>query len=180
MRRLILRMNCSLDGCVAAANGDLEWIFPGIDPECERWAVAQLWDAGLHLMGSHTYGDMAAHWPTSGEPYAPPMNDIPKVVFSSTLKDATWPETRIVAGDLRTEIERLKREDGKDLLAHGGVGFARSLVRAGVVDEYRLFIHPIVVGDGPRIFDVDGPTRLQLVDAKVFERGIIATTLRPS
>jgi len=179
MRRLILRQNCSLDGCVAAPDGDLEWVFTGIDPECQRWAVADLWNAGLHLMGSRTYGDMAAHWPTSDEPYAPPMNAIPKVVFSSSLQEAPWGETRIVAGDLRTEIDRLKREDGKDMIAHGGASFARSLIRAGLVDEYRLFIHPVVVGDGLRIFDVEAPTRFTLVDTKVFARGVVAQTLRP-
>lgn len=93
-------------------------------------------------MGSVTYYDMAAHWPNSDESYAVPMNQIPKIVFSKSLKKAHWGETRIVAGGLSTEIKRLKQEPGRGLLAHGGVRFAQSLIRTGLIDVYRLIVHP--------------------------------------
>jgi hypothetical protein len=90
-------------------------------------------------MGATTYAVMAAHWPSAPGPFAEPMNEIPKVVFSHSLASADWGETTIAAGDLTEAITRLKQErsDGY-LLAHGGARFARSLVETGLIDEYRL------------------------------------------
>jgi hypothetical protein len=86
-----------------------------------------VWGAGAHLMGRVTYEEMAAFWPTSTSDYARSMNEIPKVVFSKTLKQAGWAETRIAGGDLREEIGRLKREPGNDLIAYGGAVGGRLL-----------------------------------------------------
>jgi dihydrofolate reductase len=123
---------------------------------------------------------MAAYWTTSQEPYAPPMNEIPKVVFSNTLRAAPWGETRIASGQLVDEIACLKREPGKDLLAHGGVGLARSLVASGLIDEYRLVVHPVALGAGRSPFSaLTAPIRLRLHDAVTFKTGVIARTLRP-
>ena len=94
-------------------------------------------------MGRRTYDDMAGYWPCSTEPFAPAMNEIPKVVFSRTLRQATWTASRVAGGDVADEIAALKRQPGKDILAHGGVRFARSLAYLGLVDEYRLLIHPV-------------------------------------
>lgn len=177
MSKLVLQMQYSLDGFVCGPNGEVEWAVPGIDRECTDWIVERISTAGAHLMGSVTYGDMAAHWPTSTEPYAEPMNSIPKIVFSRTLKEAPWGETRIVSGDLADEIARLKQESGKDLLAHGGARFAQSLARTGLIDEYRLIVHPVVLGSGLRLFpEGGGPVRLKLVDATTFKTGSIAKT----
>lgn len=180
MRRLILQMQISLDGFVSGPGNRHDWIFTGLQEEFAEWCVGRLWDAGAHLMGRVTYGDMAAYWPTSTEPYARPMNDIPKIVFSRTLRDAKWGESRVVAGDMAREIARLKSETGKDLLAHGGAGFARSLVQTGLVDEYRLVTHPVALGTGRSPFaGLAAPVRLALVDAVTFRTGVIAKTLRP-
>jgi dihydrofolate reductase len=91
---------------------------------------------------------MAAVWPTSTSEYAAPMNEIPKVVFSKTLENANWPESRIPRGDLAEEIAALKREPGNDLIAHGGATFARALSRERLIDEYRLVIQPAALGAG--------------------------------
>jgi dihydrofolate reductase len=82
MRRLVLKMSMSLDGFVCGPNGELDWIFRSFDDELTAWQVEALRQAGVHAMGSRTFRDMANHWPTSPEPYAAPMNEIPKVVFS--------------------------------------------------------------------------------------------------
>jgi dihydrofolate reductase len=177
MRKLVLQMQYSLDGFVCGPNGEVEWAFPGIDAECTDWIVARISQAGAHLMGSVTYEDMAAHWPSSTEPYAEPMNRIPKIIFSRTLKEAPWGETRIVSGDLAEEITRLKHESGKDLLAHGGARFAQSLASTGLIDEFRLVVHPVVLGNGQRLFlDGGAPVRLKPVDATKFKTGTIAKT----
>ena len=90
MRKLILKMQCSLDGFVGGPKGELDWIFASFDAEFEVRESERLWHAGAHLMGKATYGDMAAHWPTSTEAYAPPMNQIPKIVFSHSLQTTPW------------------------------------------------------------------------------------------
>ena len=119
--------------------------------------------------------------PTSSEPAAAPMNQTPKLVLSRSLRDAPWGETRIVAGDVATEVARQKQECGRDLLAHGGVRFARSLIQSGLIDEYRLIVHPVVLGRGLQLFSqIASPARLALVEGVTFKTGVIAKTLRPA
>lgn len=180
MRKLVLKMHQSLDGFVGGPKGEVDWVFPSLDDKAGAWNMDTLWSAGVHLMGRVTYGDMAAHFPTSTEPYAAPMNQIPKVVFSKTLKEATWAGTRVASGDLVEEVTRLKREPGKDLLAHGGAGFVQSLVKHGLIDEYRLFIHPVVLGNGLRLFpEREQPMNLRLVSATRFDTGTVVHVYRP-
>ena len=112
---------------------------------------------------------MAEHWPDSTEPYAPPMNEIPKVVFSKTLESADWADSTIDSGDLADGIARLRAEPGKDILVHGGAGFAQSLSRERLIDEYRLIVHPIALGAGRPLFG--GPVDLELVSARSFPKG---------
>jgi dihydrofolate reductase len=161
-------------------------------------------------MGSRTFHDMSAHWPWSTEPYAPPMNEIPKIVFSRgglgtppgqhpttrALADAqahrgtatrvtgpaleSWRAARVAAGGLAEEIARLKQEPGKEILAHGGATFAQSLVNLGVVDEYRLLVHPVALGRGLPLFStLSAPIDLELVEAKAFGGGAVAHIYRP-
>jgi dihydrofolate reductase len=146
-----------------------------------RLGIAQLWEAGVHAMGHATYREMAAHWPTSTEPWASPMNQIPKVVFSKTLKEASWGPTRILNGDLADEVARLKAEPGKDILAHGGARFAQSLTRLGLVDEYWLLVHPVALGAGlPMFKDLPKPVDLKLISVKAFAGGTVAKAYRPA
>jgi dihydrofolate reductase len=174
MRKLVLKMHVSLDGFVGTSSGDVDWIFSDFDEELGAWEVEGLWQAGVHIMGRVTYGDMAEHWPKSTEPFAPPMNEIPKVVFSKTLKDADWTDSRVASGDLTEEISRLKQEPGKDILAHGGSGFAQALSRQGLIDEYRLILHPVALGTGLSLFS--DPIELELQSARTFATGAVALT----
>ena len=181
MRKLILRMSISLDGFVGLPDGGPEWIFRNVDERSIAFGIAQLWEAGVHAMGHVTYGAMAAHWPTSSEPWAPPMNQLPKVVFSRTLKEAPWGPTRILSGDLADEVARLKEEPGKDIVAHGGARFAQALTRLGLVDEYWLLVHPIALGAGLPLFkDLPQPINLKLISVKSFPGGTIAKAFRPA
>lgn len=180
-RRLILQMQYSLDGFVGGPNGELDWVFENLHDEYEGWGAGILWDASAHLMGSVTYQDMAAHWPASTEPYAAPMNQIPKIVFSKSLTEADWTDTQVISGDLATEIARLKQEPGKPLLAHGDARFAQSLVQTALVDEYRLITHLVALGSGLRLFpDRYAPLRLKLVDEKPFKSGVVARVYHPA
>ncbi|HST18548.1 MAG TPA: dihydrofolate reductase family protein [Gaiellaceae bacterium] len=144
------------------------------DDEADEYLVATLRRAATHVMGRNTYEAMAAHWPNSSAPVAQVMNDIPKVVFSKTLQSADWPETRIAGGDTTEEIARLKSEPGGDIVAHGGVRFAQSLIRLDVVDEYRLYVYPIAVGSGSSLFAaVEGLRPLRLVSSTAFPSGVV-------
>ncbi|MBX6424966.1 MAG: dihydrofolate reductase family protein [Variibacter sp.] len=178
MRELISQSQFSLDGFVGGPNGEREWVFPGVDAEVTEWIVQRLWEARAHLVGRVTYQDMATHWPSSTEPYAPSMNRIPKVVFSTSRKRADWAETRLASGDLARET--LKQEPGRDLLAHEAARFARALIASGTVDAYRLIVPPVVLGRGPRILDEVGASRrLRVADATIFKTGVFAKTFYP-
>ena len=207
MRKLILKMSVSIDGFVAGPEGQIDWLFRSMDEEGKAWVVDAISNVGLHLMGSRTFRDMAAYWPTSTEPFAGPMNDVPKVVFSTrgassiagsettrALEDArarvprsthgsgaieSWTSPRVASGDLTEEIRRLQHEPGKDLLAHGGARFAQSLVERDLVDEYRLVVHPVALGRGMPLFSkLAQPIDLRLVEAKAFGSGAMAHVYR--
>ncbi len=177
MASLVLKMSVSLDGYVAPIDGSTDWIAAGGSDDALSWTVETVSNAGAHLMGATTYAVMAAHWPGASGPFAKPMNEIPKVVFSDSLASADWGETTIAAGDLAEAITRLKQErsDGY-LLAHGGARFARSLVETGLIDEYRLLIHPVVLGAGERIFLA--PLTIEPISTTVFSGGAVAQSSR--
>ena len=179
MGRVTLQMGMSVDGYVAS---DRE--HPGVavpeDAELVGWKIDRLAKAGAHLMGRTTYQEMAAYWPSSTAPYAALMNDIPKIVFSGTLSEASWPTTRIARGDLAAEIAALKEEPGGDLIAHGGASFAAALAARGLIDEYCLVIQPVAVGGGQALFaELSAPLRLELVEARSFTCGVVGHVYRP-
>jgi dihydrofolate reductase len=173
MASLVLKMSVSLDGYVASADGSGHWIAAGGSEDARDWIVETLSNAGAHLMGATTYAAMAAHWPADSGPFARPMNEIPKIVFSGSLKSAGWAETTIETRELAEAVTRLKLErSGGYLLAHGGARFARSLVETGLIDEYRLLIHPVVLGSGERIFSA--PLTIEPVSTTAFSGGAVA------
>jgi dihydrofolate reductase len=181
VRRLILQTSLSIDGYVAALDRSHPWSEGGDgDDSVKQWILDSVSAAGAHLMGRVTYQEMAATWPTSTSEFAPPMNEIPKVVFSRTLERADWPETRIARGDLREEIEKLKGEPGNDLIAYGGARLDQALTRLGAVDEYRLMIQPAALGDGLQLFkDLPEPLHLDLIEARTYAAGLAIHIYRP-
>ena len=211
MRELILGMSVSLDGFVSGPDGEAKWIFSG-DQEAIAWKVQNAWNASLHIMGSRTFQSMAAFFSTAAGVFAPPMNQIPKAVFSkqgpAVLKAAaarleglgdtpaqagdtqtgqlqpgaeSWAQAYVASGDLTDEITKLKAENGKPIVAHGGASFARSLIAQNLVDEYVLLVYPIVLGKGLSIFsDLPAPRPLRLVRSKTFPLGAVAQIYRPA
>jgi len=209
----MLKMSVSIDGFVGGPNGETDWLLNTMDDGVVAWIEDTLWQAGVHIMGSRTFMDMVAYWPTSAEPYAAPMNEIPKVVFSKkgsheswdsrtttrALKDAarlnrekgvketevtkymsTWTDAEIASGDIVDEINRLKQQDGKPILAHGGASFVRSLVKHNLIDEYRLVIHPVALGTGLPLFStLENPLKLRLINSVSFGCGTMANTYQP-
>ena len=180
MRDVILYMSMSLDGFVFS---DRE--HPGSIPEgaeLKTWKLERISKAGAHLMGRVSYQEMASFWQQSDDPYAAPMNDIPKVVFSKTLSDdeASWPDTRVARGDLATEIADIKAEAGPDVVVWGGGRLAGALAAADLIDEYRILVQPLVLGRGQALFDQLPEARhLDLVEAKPFPSGVVVHIYRP-
>ena len=204
MRDLILKLAMSVDGFVSDLDGRNTWMF-GADQEAKAWGVEFIWNAGLHIMGSRSFQGMATYWQTSADPFAPPMNQIPKAVFSrqgpAILSSVTttaalgaagqsaeqqpgagsWAEAYVASGDLAEEIAKLKAQDGKPIIAHGGVSFARSLVALGLVDQFALIVAPVALGQGLPLFsDLAAPMRLALQSSKAFPGGAVAQIYRPA
>lgn len=188
MRKLIMKMSVTIDGFVAGINGEADWIFRSSDETSRAWSLARSYDASLIIMGRKSFEEsMAPYWPTATGPFAAPMNTIPKAVFTKSgyrgmdvpgrelsPAEASWAEAKIFDGDLAGEIKKLKAGEGKPVLALGGAGFMRSLIATGLVDEYHLNTHPVILGAGLPIFtDVQLPIDLKLIETKAFPGGIV-------
>ena len=195
----------SLDGFVSDLEGRNTWMF-GDDQEAKTWVVETVSNASLHIMGSRSFRDMAAYWPTATDQFAPPMNQIPKAVFTRQgpviLEAATttaalgaapargqaaqlqpgagsWAQAYLAGGDLAVEIATLKAREGKPIIAHGGVSFARSLVARGLVDQFALLVIPVALGRGLPLFcDLAAPAPLKLMSSKAFPGGAVAQIYR--
>jgi dihydrofolate reductase len=173
MASLVLKMSISLDGYVAPTDGSTDWEAAGRSPDGASWVLETVSNAAAHLVGATTYARWARFWPSASGPFAKPMNDIPKVVFSNSLESAEWGKATIASGDLTEAVTRLKQEQTSGyLLAHGGARFARSLVETGLIDEYRLVVHPVVLGAGERLFTA--PLTLEPISTTAFSGGAVA------
>lgn len=178
MRNVVLVMTASLDGYVVAPVGHA-----GMLPEpaeLKRWKLDRIRRAGTHIMGRVTYQEMASAWPSSTDDYAAPMNDIPKVVFSRTLTQATWAESTIARGDLSDDIAALKVQPGGEIIAWGGAGFAQALSAAGLVDEYAIVVQPVVFGGGKPIFrGLHDALHLDFIATTTFPTGTMLHRFQP-
>jgi dihydrofolate reductase len=180
MRPVVLQMGVTIDGFVHGAKGYEDWGLPPEEDDVVAWKVASLREAGTHIMGRATYEAMASVWPNTTGVYADVMNQIPKVVFSKTLTRAEWESSRIAHGELAEDISGLKREPGGVILAHGGATFVGALIRDALIDEYRLVIHPVVIGHGTCLFSaLREPLRLDLIEACTFPGGTAIHVYRP-
>ena len=149
MASLVLKMSVSLDGYVAPPDGSSDWATAGRSEDGAAWTLETVSNAGTHLIGAATYARWATFWPGAAGPFAKPMNEIPKVVFSNSLASADWPETTIATGDLAEAVTRLKQKHYAGyLLAERRHPFRHSLVATGLIDEYRLVVHPGIHGRG--------------------------------
>lgn len=180
MRRLVLQMGVTVDGYVAGTGAEGGWGLPAEHPEVKAWKIASLRQVGTHVMGRVTFQEMAAYWPHQDDEYAAFMNDLPKVVFSSTLPGAEWSGSRVAHGDLREEITALRSAPGGEIMAHGGAAFVQALSRLGLIDEYRLVMLPVALGAGKPLFaNLAKPLPLDLVEAKSFPGGTAIHVYRP-
>jgi dihydrofolate reductase len=195
MRDVIVSEFMTLDGVVQApaypdedtsggfAHGG--WHTGYLDAAAMRWVVESVSSAGGFLLGRRTYESFAEHWPKAGDEeqaLAQPLNTKPKYVASRKLTEPLeWQNSSLLGGDAADAVRGLKGEDGGDLLVLGSTQLVRSLVQAGLVDQFRLMIDPVLVGGGKRLFGDDGALRpLRLVDSQVTSTGAVLATYAPA
>jgi dihydrofolate reductase len=140
--------------------------------------------AGCFLLGRRTYEIFAASWPNfpdKDDPVASQLNTLPKYVVSTTLENPAWGPTTIVGGDVPAEVAKLKQRHDGEIQVHGSAGLAQTLHTHGLIDEYRLFVEPIVLGTGKRLFEPGAtPTALRLVESKPMDKGTVLAIYGPA
>jgi dihydrofolate reductase len=173
-------MSASLDGFVARSDGTLDWFLePGerdstLGDRRHQANLELLGQIGLIVLGRGAYQDMVRGWPGSDNPMAVLMNTLPKVIFSSTLPAVEWSHASLTRKAVRDEIADLKQQPGNDIICFGGARFAHSLARHRLIDEYRLTIHPVALGEGlPLFHGLPEPQRLRLVSSTVYADGSV-------
>jgi dihydrofolate reductase len=179
MGKLIYMLNVSLDGFVETPDKSLDWAT--VDEELHSWFNDRAREVDASLYGRRMYELMAGYWPTAdSDPNSSPVEvefaqiwqDTPRIVFSKTLESADW-NSRLVRGGVEEETARLRKEFDGDLDV-GGATLAASFIRAGLIDEYCLVVHPVVIGAGTPFFpEVEAPLRLKEIETHRFESGVV-------
>jgi dihydrofolate reductase len=180
MRTLAVQMYMTVDGVMEAPEN---WSLEYWTDDHERYAFERLSAADALLLGRATYTQFAAAWPSRSDPFADRMNAITKYVVSSTLRDEdlTWNNSKILTGDVAAEVTRLKQQQGGDILLYGSNQLFNTLLDRRLVDDFRLWIFPLVLGRGGRLFpDGNALTKLKLVEAKAFQTGVAILCYEPA
>jgi dihydrofolate reductase len=179
MRKVMYAMSVSLDGFIEAPDGDLSWSFP--DEELHQHFNDREREIDIYLYGRRLYENMVAYWPTADENPSAPQHEIeyariwkskPKIVFSKTLEHVEW-NSRLVRGNIVEEINKLKAQPGKGMSV-GGAGLASTFMQLDLIDEYSLYIHPVILGAGKPMFGrLYDRINLQLLETRIFGSGVI-------
>jgi dihydrofolate reductase len=187
-RRLFVSMLVSLDGYIEGPERELDWFLDG-DPQFEQYCDEMLDSVGLALYGRRAYELMLSYWPNAEQnprspadlAFARKMNALPKVVVSRTLEHAAWNNTRIVKDGVAESIGELKRAPGKPIVAWAGAGLVSTLAQHDLIDEYRLIVHPVVLGRGTPLFKgFDSRHTLQLTRTTQLGRNLVVLCYEPS
>ncbi len=183
MRKVIVSEFVSLDGIMEDPGGAENykhggWTMPYWNEESAKFKTEELFASDALLLGRVTYQGFAKAWPsvTDEAGFADRMNGLPKYVASTTLRELEWNNSRLLQGDVAAEIARLKQQPGQDILVAGSATLVDTLQRHDLVDEYRLLIYPIVLGEGKRLFRAGSDQKLNLVESKAFRSGVVALT----
>ena len=184
MRKVLVSEMISLDGYFAGPHGDLSW--HNVDDEFNALSIEQLDSVDTLLFGRVTYGFMASYWPSAeglaDDPIvAGKMNALAKIVFSTTLTHAEWQNSRIVKAQAAEEIATHKQQPGKDMLIFGSGTLVTTLAEHGLIDEYRLYVNPVALGNGTPLFaGLRERLPLQLLHAQTFRSGNVLLTYQPA
>ena len=190
VRRLIVSNLMSLDGFVSGPNGELDWFvkkgFP-MNTEFGEYCRELIKRVGTILLGRRTYQEFASYWPEAADNdpvLTERMNNVPKVVFSTTLSKVTWGKwgkISLVKENASETVTIMKQEPGKDLVIYGSATLVSSLMKNDLIDEYQIFLQPVVLGNGrPEFRNLDHRYELELMDSKQFKSGAVALYYRPA
>jgi dihydrofolate reductase len=187
MRKLVVFNNTTLDGYFTDPNGDLSWAHTGTDDAEFKQFIADNAKGGDTLvLGRITYEMMASYWPTplatKNDPaVAEGMNKLTKIVFSRTLNEATWNNTKLVKGDPAAEIRKLKQASGGHMTILGSGSIISQLPQTGLIDEYQLLVNPVVLGKGRTMFDgIKEKLSLKLTSTRAFPNGKVLLCYAPT
>ena len=181
MRKLKLHVGMSIDGCIAGPNNEMDWIDFTWDEKFREYEDKLHEPVDTILLGRKMTDEFIATWSNfvkkpddSWYTFAKKMIETPKIVFTKSLTKSEWPNTKIATGDLKEEITKLKSQEGGDIIVYGGASFDSSLIKENLIDEYYLFINPVVIGNGKTIFkDLKEIRKLFLVESIAFDSGTV-------
>ncbi|MFI6299196.1 dihydrofolate reductase family protein [Nonomuraea sp. NPDC050790] len=171
MRKIVAGLFVSLDGVVESPE---KWHFPYVNDEMTTAVMAQQAGSDTLLLGRATYEAFASTWPHRSDPMADHLNNVAKLVVSTTLRAADWNNSTLIGGDAVEELRRIKAGPGGNIGMTGSVTLTRALLAAGLVDDLHLYVHPIVLGTGTRLFDAStGRLPLELAGSATFTTGVV-------
>ena len=186
MRKLIVFNHMSLDGYFTDAQGNMSFAQNAIpDAEWDAFVAGNASSGGLLLFGRITYELMIRFWPTPLAAEQMPdvaerMNNLPKVVFSRTLKEASWNNTKLVKGDLAGEIRKMKKESGEDMVIFGSGSIVSQVAQEGLIDEYQIVVDPVALGKGRTMFDgIQEKLTMKLKNTRTFGNGNVLLGYEP-
>lgn len=188
MRKVIVSNLMSLDGYLAGPKDELDWFI--YDEGFDRYVQGLMGEVGAILYGRATYEFNSKYWPTAAEnpaesnPYiVERMNSLPKIVFSTTLDKVEWGRynnAQLIKKNIEAEVNKLKQQPGKDMVIFGSSNLVSSFLTMGLIDELRIFVHPIVLGSGKQMFTgVKERHKLKLVDSKPLTSGVVELVYEP-
>ena len=180
MRKLIAAPFLTLDGYVAGANGDMSWNIDVFNDEMGQWITNLYENSDTIVLGRVTYQEFLGFWPgadNDADPMAKTMNTTPKIVFSTTLDDVEWgtyDKPTLIRDNVVDQVNKLKAQDGKNMVIVGSARLVQSLLNLGVIDELHLMIHPTIVGDGKCLYEnISKKIQLDLAKSDTFKNGVV-------
>ena len=187
MRKIIVTTWITLDGFLAGPNNEMDWVM--VDQTMGQYEDDLISSADTLILGRVTYQSFAGSWPyvpenpsaSEGEKvYARKLNSMRKIVFSKSLEKAEWNNSQLMRGILPEEIVRMKQEPGKDMVIYGSASVVQAFTKLGLIDEYQLLVHPVVLGSGKPLFaGLANPAHLRLLQTKSFPSGVIGLYYAP-
>lgn len=171
----------TVDGFIAGPNGEMDWTSAEWDNELKKYVGGLTESVDCIILGRKLAQGFIPYWASHPEQEgADIFNGTKKVVFTKTLEKSEWDNTVLAKGDLVEEISKLKKQDGRDMIAYGGAAFVSALIKHGLIDELHLFINPTAIGSGMTIFkELDGRQNLKLVKSTSFDCGIVVLKYEP-
>ena len=184
MRKLKLQVQMTVDGYIAGLNGEMDWMTFNWDNGIKKYVKEITEPVDCIVLGRKLAQGFIPHWASKPEGEdawgVDKINNSTKVIFTKTLDKSEWDNTVLAKGDLVDEITKLKKQDGKDIIAYGGATFVSALIKQRLIDEFHLFINPTAIGNGMTIFkELDSKQNLKLKKSLAFTCGIVLLRYEP-